>query len=843
MSQVTELVIDGQTTPLLSGDWSCCSHLPATISHPDQLDDLGSDWFSARIPGTVASILRDQGRWDFEHPVDLDACDWWFRKTVRLEDSANPTILCFDGLATLAEVWLNGESILVADNMFRSYRVDVTSQLRDENELVIVFRSLSHDLSRKRPRPKWKTNLVSHQQLRWQRTSLQGRIPGWSPPVPAVGPWRDIRLETGPVHLWDRHLQTRLEGTTGIVHVQARIDATVPVMGAELRVGEQTVPLTLTSDSDGRSVSGELRIEHAPLWWPHTHGEQNLLPCEIVVTTADETIHFPGGEVGFRQLEVDISDGGFAIRVNGVPVFCRGACWTVSDIFTLTGTPESLEHDLRLARDAGANMLRVGGTMVYESERFYQLCDRLGILVWQDFMFANMDYPVQDEAFRRNVELEAVEQLRRLAAHPSVTVYCGNSEVEQQAAMLGLPKDLWRNAWFAEHLPKLCDTHHPGTTYVPSTPSGGTLPFQPGQGLTHYYGVGAYLRPIDDVRRSDVRFTPECLGFSNLPEDLTIEAITGGAFPVTHAPQWKRRVPRDTGAGWDFEDVRDHYMKELFGVDPVTLRSRNMSAYLRLGRVTTGEMMAQAFSEWRSDHSRCGGALVWFYKDLWPAAGWGIVDSTGLPKPAYYALKRVWNARQLTMTDEGLNGLHLHLTNETETACTGFLEVQLLREPNIVIAKEQIPITVPPRSRQCLSADEILGRFYDVSYAYRFGPPQHDVVAATWFDERQQVMSEAFHFIHRREPTPLRSVTVEVSARAVGPGEYQIELSSDSLLQFVRLQAPGYLPSDNYFHLLPQRTKTVLFRSQGNVPSAFHAEFEALNLEDSQPVPLKSLDS
>src|SRR5205085_4140347 len=133
------------------------------------------------------------------------------------------------------------------------------------------------------------------------------------------------------------------------------------------------------------------------------------------------------------------------LKLNGVSVFCRGACWTCNDIVTLIGTEASLTHDLLLARAAGINMLRVGGTMVYESDRFYQLCDELGIMVWQDFMFANMDYPVDDTGFAANIAAEAKYQLGRLSRHPSVAMYCGSSEIEQQAAMLGMPREFWRN--------------------------------------------------------------------------------------------------------------------------------------------------------------------------------------------------------------------------------------------------------------------------------------------------------------------------------------------------------------------------------------------------------------
>ena len=179
------------------GAWSCSAHRPGAITHPEQLIVAPSEWLPASVPGTVAAALDANGRWSFDQPTDIDALDWWYRTTFSAPDSLNgqPCRLCFDGLATLAEVWLNGQLLLTTENMFRAYSVDVSAFLLPENDLVIGFRSLAEDLKKKRVRPRWKTKLVSQQQLRWRRTSLQGRIPGWSPPAPAIGPWRDIRLE------------------------------------------------------------------------------------------------------------------------------------------------------------------------------------------------------------------------------------------------------------------------------------------------------------------------------------------------------------------------------------------------------------------------------------------------------------------------------------------------------------------------------------------------------------------------------------------------------------------------------------------------------------------------
>ena len=824
-------------TTIVFEPWSCCALPSSAIPDPAQLQSTSLDWLPATVPGTAASALRASGRWDFQKPIDIDNLDWWYRTTFASPDrsAARRCNLCFDGLATLAEVWLNGVRLLTTDNMFRAYRLDIAPHLQASNELLLCFRSLTEDLKRKRPRPRWKTSLVNHQQLRWHRTSLLGRIPGWSPPVPAVGPWREIRIDTQPISLSDVRLVSMLDGTDGIVTFQARVQALEALKGDQLRVGSHKAPVEISRDAGETVLRSELRIPNPALWWPHTHGEQPLSDCELIMECAGSQHSHSLGKVGFRKLQVD-TNGGFAISVNDSPIYCRGSCWTVSDIFTLSGSEESLKHDLQLARDAGMNMLRIGGTMTYESDMFYRLCDELGILVWQDFMFANMDYPVDNESFAGNVDAEARQQLHRLSSHPCVAVYCGNSEVEQQAAMLGMPRELWRNEWFAQRLPALCAELHPGTAYIPSTPSGGVLPFHTSTGITHYYGIGAYLRSPLELRKANVKFTSECLGFANIPEPETVDDLMQGARPVMHHPQWKQRVPRDTGAGWDFEDVRDFYLKHLYDVDPVELRSFDTPRYLQLSRVASGEMMAQTYAEWRSSHSHNRGGLVWFLKDLWPGAGWGIVDSSGLPKAAYYYLRRLWRSRQITLTDEGLDGLHLHVINEQPKSLRGVVEVTLLKEPDVVIARHEVPVDLAARSQQMLSVDEVLGGFYDVNYAYRFGPPHHDVVMATLCDAERHAISEAFYFTRRRQPANLRGVTLNAEARSISATKCQVTLSSDCFLYGVRLGAKGYLPDDNYFHLPPSRQKVVTFSAVGDCVGAFKGSVEALNLDEVRSI-------
>lgn len=323
----------------------------------------------------------------------------------------------------------------------------------------------------------------------------------------------------------------------------------------------------LQSDDEGR-LAGTLSLPGIAPWFPHTHGEPALHALTLMLD--GETIDL--GRIGFRSLEVDRGDDdeGFGLIVNGVPVFCRGACWSNADVTTLAGGRAAYEPWLRLAREAGMNMIRLPGVMTYEDDAFFALCDELGIMVWQEMMLANFDYPQGDAGFRAALKAEAEVLLDRTQGLPSLAVLCGGSEVFQQSAMLGAPPEAWSGPVFDEVLPEAVAIFRPDIAYVPNSPSGGPLPFVADKGVTHYYGVGAYMRGLDDARRANVRFAAESLAFANVPEEVSLRC--GKPPAVTHHPDWKRAVPRDAGASWDFEDVRDHYLERLYGLEPARLR-------------------------------------------------------------------------------------------------------------------------------------------------------------------------------------------------------------------------------------------------------------------------------
>lgn len=821
--QIRAVRIGSSPREALDEGWWIRAAEPGEFTNPETLPADG--WAPVARLGTVASCQRDASRWSLDHPAPrgFDAQDWWYRLPFDLAPGdgidAAPLRLCFDGLATLAEVWLNGQSILVSDNMFVAHASTLApGQLRESgNELVMLFRSLDRELARRRPRPAWRVPMLEQQQLRWIRTTLLGRTPGWSPPAAAVGPWREIRLERSTViRLETKQLRATLDAADGVLDVALSFEGSEQPAAVFVELfapgDESPVARAELAADELQSWGARLRVTEPALWWPHTHATPSLYRARAVVRlgNAGET-SFELGNVGFRVVEVDTASDGFAVHVNGERVFCRGACWTPCDPVSLRNDPVALRALLERVRDAGMNMLRIGGTMVYEDDAFFDACDALGIMVWQEFMFANMDYPGADAAFAASVERELRQQMQRWGSRASLAVLCGNSEVSQQAAMWGAQRESWSPTLFHETVPALVAQCAPGVPYWPSSAWGGAFPHQVDAGTTSYYGVGAYLRPFDDTRRSGLRFATECLGFSNVPAPHTIERMPGGsALRVMHAA-WKARASRDLTAGWDFEDVRDHYLGELFGVDATRLRYADHERYLALSRATTGEVMIAAFSDWRRRGSPCAGALVWFLRDLWAGAGWGVLDETGQPKPCWHALRRVLQPVALLLTDEGNNGLMVHVVNERAQPLAAVLALDAWRG-DVALAHAEIPIEVAPRGTHERNAASMLDHFMDLSDAFRFGRRPHDVVVLTLIGSTGERLAQAFHFPGGMGLPLEADLGLVAQARPIDDGSVEVLVSSRRFALGVHFETPGFAASDEFFHLPPQQEARVVFR-------------------------------
>ncbi|TQV74602.1 glycoside hydrolase family 2 protein [Aliikangiella marina] len=801
------------------------------VAAPQELsEDL--IWIETKVPSTVGEAIEDSNT--YKHLLNsIESKDWWYRCRFDLQSSPTSTKpkLVFGGLSTLAEVWLNGEAILMTDNMFVEHEVFLENLKNIDNELVIRFRSVENFVKRRHPRPGWKTKLVNNQNLRWVRTSLLGRIPGWTPPVVAVGPWKPIKLETG-VQYSQVKLVTDLENNLGKVDFSCQLHSTEELTKAELIIGEITYLVNAeTLDRESIRLIAQAEIEDPKLWWPHTHGNPMLYPVRLRVFTSETEIEWSIGEVGFRQLAIDQSGEEFEILVNDNPVFCRGACWTINNNLSLSGNLMLLEQQLVHFKQAGGNMIRIIGTMTYESDDFYQLCNRLGIMVWQDFMFANMDYPFSDSGFRQSVEQEIKQQVARLSKNPSLVMFCGNSEIQQQIAMLGFSKEHQQIKFYDEELAKFIKENTRQVEYISSSPFGGTLPFHVNQSVSHYYGVGAYQCSIAELRQHDVKFTSECLGFANIPIEHSRNKILNGDIPKIHNPNWKAATPRDSGAGWDFEDVRDYYLASEYSVETQKLRYEDPEKYLQLSELITGELMGRSFAEWRSRHSNCAGGLVWFMKDIQLGAGWGIYDSLGYPKACFYELKRHWQPLSVLLTNESINGIDAHVINESQENFSGHLVVALVNKRGFVATEVKKDISVKSRKSLTINLETVLGGFYDINHTYRFGPASHQLISVSLCDDETK-LAESFYRVEKQVPLVDYEAKLEYQLTAIDDFRYQLKVSANKYIAAVTIKTPGYIAEDNFFSLMPNSPKTLELTRHCEYQGKFKGYISALNLSE-----------
>ena len=821
--------------------------LPAGEYEISQLESLES-YNPAQVPGTVPITVANPAPDCWQPQLDYHDFNWVYQAFIdkSVIESINLPNLVFEGLATLCDVWVNGELQLTTDNMFRQYELDLTPFQQDTIDLKLVFRSVNNFLQQRRPRPRWKTKLVDNQQMRWVRATVLGHVDVWTPPIKAVGPWRPIRIESQPSF------------KTKKLTISPAVNDTVPVLNIDLEITElspevdykvivvidgNSHEITIPPQNNESSIAlfQSLELPNLQLWYPHTHGVPHTYEYQLQVVGGEDSIILKQGTIGFKQSRFELTHSESALSINNENVFCRGTCWTVSDYLSLDAPKAQLEKHLRLLQSAGINLIRVGGTMVYESEDFYSLCDQLGLMVWQDFMFASMDYPFEDENFANNARQEVSQQIERLSSHPCIAVWCGNTDVEAQAAMYGFPEEMSKPEFFERWIPEQLQERAISTPYLSSSPQGGVMPFHLDQGVAHFWGVGAYMHPPETSSMERVKFCSEGMGLSHIPEDSSIQQWLGKSVQFQYSNEWEARIPRDLGAGWCFEDIRNFYLNSLFNVDATVLKRTAPEQFALLSRVTTGEVIAKVFKHWRSNQSQCNGGLIWFNRDFWPCAGFGIIDSFDMPKASYFILKRLWQPTQVILQNIGLDGCEINLITEKESF-EGNLELSLLKFDGTLVATSSKELSLASHHQRTETVEGMLGHFVDAGYAYRFGQPQFDFIHVSLKHNGGNLVSEDFEFSSQSLAPSAENADVKIEIGAHDDEHSSIRIQSDQFLQYVSIKINGFIAEDNYFHLRPNQIKIVKLSNLGNAVTKLRGSLECANRASGLKFSLKIND-
>lgn len=753
-------------------------------------------------PRPVASLIADSPI-EVSGVTEVDNHDWWFISTVHL---AEPAVLLCEGLTPPGAILIDGKCRVEVESMFLPVQCEVAC---GTHEIAIWCGSLSAALSRRHPRGRWRSTLVASQGMRWFRTSLIGRAPVYGGVPPVVGPWRPVTmLDSAWVDTWS----VRITAASGDVEVRGttvvRLGERFLERGGELRIVDAKGVLVASAPiSIGRQealennhiraeFSAEATVENPLRWWPHGYGEQELyeLTIDIAGVSARRSI-------GFREVSVDRSDGGFTLGINGVDVFCRGVVWSPVDPTTLRADLASLRTQLETFRDAGANMVRVMAGFSYEQDEFYELCGELGLMVWQDAMLTTFDPPPEQD---RIVCAELTHLIDSISGCPALVVISGGSETQQQPEMLGVSRESRSIPLIERTLRRLVE-ERANVPYVAASPSNPEdspreLAIRPDIGVAHWFGVGGYLRALEDVKTANVRFAAESLAFAVPPSDEAIEAHFGSLRVVAHDPSWKAGIPRDRTAAWDFEDVRDFYVREIFDVDPMQVRRVDPPRYLQLGRLAIGEAMAACYRFWRRAESGCGGALILFARDLVPGAGWGLLDCDGNPKLPVALLARAWAPLALFLSDDGLAGMRIDIHNDGPEAVHGVLSLRAVDSVGNVVADGNVEAEVDPHGSSTFRDFELTGVFGDLSHAFRFGVAPASAIVVRFDTTDGRTLTDV-HVTSRLLTPSFAGLTASVEME--NATQWIVTVRSRIALRYACLEIPGWRPAVNCFHLAP----------------------------------------
>lgn len=845
-----------------------CILIASTASATVRVQDLSAswrfrqarseNWYPATVPGTVHTDLLAAGQ--IEDPYFrlnersiqwVDKEDWVYETSFDVDRDLfdrQRIALCFDGLDTYADVYLNDSLLLQADNMFRRWQVDAKPLLREkDNRLRVYFHSpVKIDLPKHDALP-YRYEACNDQSqnggLFDKCISVFARKAGyhygwdWGPRIVTSGIWRPVRLEA-----WDEarigdvyYRQLEVSARRAAVGTEVEIIAAQALSGVRVTVcdGGEELASVVVSLSEGRNkVVVPLCIDRPKLWWTRELGEPHLYRFTARVEAGERLLDETTTEVGLRSLLLvrdKVADGTtFRFELNGEPLFMKGANYIPCDLFLPRVTREVYERTIDDAAAVNMNMLRVWGGGVYEDDYFYELCDRKGILVWQDFMFACSIYPAEG-AWLESVRREAEDNLRRLRNHACIAVWCGNNECNdawygwgwnERYARQGHPEydeliDRQFKRQYYEVLPELVARFSPHTPYHPSSPWAQFEGTSDGvNGDMHYWSVWHARAPISDYDKTRSRFFSE-YGFQSFPG---IESVKRFAPDTT---DWRigSDVMMSHQRGGSFANMRiAQYMEDEYWVPA------DFAEFLYMSHVLQGDAVRTAIEAHRRDKPYCWGSLFWQHNDCWPVASWASRDWYGCWKAQHYFAKRAFDDLLVSPRIDA-ERLAVHLVSDRRTKVRGRLTVEILDFEGTRIALHAQPATIPANGT-CVAFDRSLGELLE-------GRRREEALLRATFDDGRRTYA-AVRILAAPKEAALPAAEIAREVRPVAGG-YEVTLSADRFARAVWLTIDGtdHHFSDNYFDLLPGERRTVSVRTP--LPQAeFERQLRVLHMQQTR---------
>lgn len=736
------------------------------------------------------------------------------------------------GLDTLCEIKLNGALIGAANNIYRTWRFDAKPQLRaGENVISINIRNPYEYIARRQaadPLPRFSGNGVAGSSHLRKTPCHFGW--DWGPKLPPAGVTGEIGFELYDVKIDDFRIRQEHNENS----VKLRVSASLSRSSADI---EAIITLI---DPDGAEISrdmawksgafsADIDIESPKLWWVSELGEQPLYEVTVKLMDDGATLDSQTRRIGLRTVRLDTAEdengAQFRFIVNGVPIFARGANWIPCDSFITRATREDVDFYIDAAKRANMNMLRVWGGGMYESEYFYDACDRNGILVWQDFIFACAAYPLYDDAFLDNVRNEVIDQVRRLRHRASLAVWCGNNEAE-----------VFRRLWHkngkvaASNMPFYHNTLRGWvkeldgvTAYWPGSPSGGDMKYKahnlkPGatRGDAHLWQIWHGMQPIEAFRKYPARFLSE-YGMESMPSMHTLRTFTDDIEPDLFSP------------------VMRSHQKSVGGNEKIMFyllaKYRNPAAFedfIYLSQLVQSNTVRFATDCRRRSIGAQNGALFWQLNDCWPVASWAGIDYGKQLKAVMYHA-REFNKPLCISNDYYKDRAELHVINEYPEPFSGRLEWKLSDFNGNEISSGYKKVNLKPVTA---------ARFAIVDYHTRLkGALKEEAVLTARLVDDDDVFDVKNWLLVPDKDAALRKPNIETRVRVYGDTA-RVSVSSDTYARYVYLEAEGVTApwSDNFFDIPANETiEARVELPEGMTEREFCANLRVKSLADVTP--------
>jgi beta-mannosidase len=671
-----------QDTPLGEG-WILLhegSELPAAVPGCVHTDLLAAGVIPDPFLGRNETEVAWVGRREWTYETQLRAGSG--------HSAHEQTDLVFEGLDTAAEVRLDGRLLGRTRNMHRSYRFDVTGL---EGRLSVRFASAYAEAEA--VRGKLGERPAAYQEpFQYIRKMACSFGWDWGPTLVTAGIWRPARLEhwsTARIARVRPLVTVDVEQGLGVVELAVEVERTR--VEASLAVQATVGGVRVRASLDGASGVVRLEVPDVRLWWPRGYGEQPLYDVELTLLHGDDVLDVWRRRVGFRTVELDRSADehgtGFTFVVNGERLFARGVNWIPDDVFPSRITRERYRERLAQAAGAGVDLVRIWGGGIYESSDFYDACDELGLLVWQDFPFACAAYP-EEQPLRGEVEAEARENVVRLMPHPSLVLWNGNNENLWGFRDWGweerLAGDSWGEGYYLGVLPRVVAELDPTRPYTAGSPWSGSWerhPNDPAHGTQHSWEVWN-REDYAEYRREVPRFMAE-FGWQAPPAYATLRRALPGEELVPDSPGMLHHQKADDGNGKLRRGLERHFV----------FPEGDFDRWHYLTQVNQARAVATGIEHWRSHWPVCAGTVVWQLNDCWPVTSWAAIDGDGREKPLYHELRRLYADRLLTV-----QGRAVAAVNQGPDVWAGAVRLRRMSVEGAVIGEASVEFTAGART-------------------------------------------------------------------------------------------------------------------------------------------------